>query len=41
MAISRGRPRIDRVNFIFIRDPQAALANLLAGQFDIGYWVIS
>jgi peptide/nickel transport system substrate-binding protein len=36
-----GRPRIDRITFVSIRDNQAALANLLAGQVDISYWAIS
>ncbi len=36
-----GRPRIDRVTFLFIPDTRTALANLMAGQVDIMWRVPS
>src|SRR5207237_10671786 len=36
-----GRPRIDQITFSIIADASTALANVLAGQVDVGYWAIS
>src|SRR5262249_26859112 len=36
-----GRPHIDQIVFSIIPDASTALANVLAGQVDVGYWVIN